>query len=74
MIYDGWGHNLPRDVVTMFTENWFRLYLHPTKPAPAPPAPPKDLKDSVKRTQINSEDHKDVVGGEGPKAGNRPKE
>jgi dienelactone hydrolase len=73
VIYDGWGHNLPRDVVTMFTENWFRLYLHPTNPPPAPPAPPKDLKDSVKRTQINSEDHKDVVGGEQPKSVNRPK-
>lgn len=73
VIYDGWGHNLPRDVVTMFTENWFRLYLHPTKPAPPPPSPPKDLKDSVNRTQINAEDHKDVVGGKQPNTGDRPK-
>jgi len=64
VIYDGFGHNLPRDIIRMYAENWFRLYMHPTKPVPTPPAPPKDLNDSVKGTQINAADHKKVVGAE----------
>jgi dienelactone hydrolase len=64
VIYDGFGHNLPRDIIRMYAENWFHLYMHPTQPPPAPPAPPKDFKDSVDKTQINSANHKDVVGAE----------
>lgn len=62
VIYDGFGHNLPTDVVKMYAEHWFHLYMHPTQPPPAPPQPPKDLKESADRTQINSAAHKDVVG------------
>ena len=64
VIYDGFGHNLPRDIIRMYAENWFHLYMHPTNPAPTPPAPPKDLNESVNGTQINSADHKNVVGAE----------
>ena len=37
VIYEDFGHNLPRDIVKMYAEHWFRLYLHPTKPPPEPP-------------------------------------
>lgn len=62
VIYDGFGHNLPRDIIRMYAEHWFHLYMHPTQPPPVPPDPPKDLKQSVVDTQINAADHKGVVG------------
>ena len=62
VIYEGFGHNLPIDIVRMYAEHWFHLYMHPTNPAPTPPIPPADLKDSADQTQINSTNHKDVVG------------
>ena len=63
VVYEGMSHNLPADAVKMHAEHWFRLYLHPTQPPPAPPAPIKNLEDSTKRTSINAADHKDVIGG-----------
>ena len=36
VIYEDFGHNLPRDTVKMYAEHWFRLYMHPTKPPPRP--------------------------------------
>lgn len=62
VVYDGFSHNLPADVVPMFTENWFRLYLNPTHDAPAPPGAPKDMNESVKRTSITGADHKAITG------------
>ncbi len=62
VIYDGFGHNLPVDVVRMYAEHWFHLYMHPTKPAPRPASAPADPKGSAEQTQINVADHKDVVG------------
>lgn len=62
VIYDGFGHNLPRDIIRMYAESWFHLYMHPTKPAPPVASAPADLKQSVIHTQINSADHKDVTG------------
>ena len=66
VIYDGFGHNLPRDVIRMYAENWFRLYLHPVNPPPPPPGTPSSMDESVKRTQINAADHRDVIGAEKP--------
>jgi hypothetical protein len=37
VVYEGFGHNLPRDVVQMYAEHWFRLYMPPTRPPPGPP-------------------------------------
>jgi hypothetical protein len=65
VVYEGMSHNLPADVVKMHAEHWFRLYMHPTQPPPAPPAPIKSLEDSTKRTSINAAEHKDVIGGKG---------
>jgi hypothetical protein len=48
--------------VKMYAEHFFRLYMHPTNPPPPPPDYVKDLQQSVTKTQINSADHKDVVG------------
>lgn len=62
VIYDGFGHNLPRDIIRMYAEHWFHLYMHPTRPAPTPPQAPKSLKQSVDQTQINAAPHKGVVG------------
>lgn len=62
VVYEGFGHNLPRDIIKMYTEHWFHLWMHPTNPPPAPPDPPKDLKESADKTQINSTGHDKVVG------------
>jgi hypothetical protein len=64
VIYDGFGHNLPRDIIRMYTEHWFHLYMHPVNDPPKPPDPPKDLRQSAERTQINSAGHDEVVGAE----------
>ena len=37
--YEGFGHNLPPDVVRDYAERWFRLYLHPLDPPAGPPVP-----------------------------------
>lgn len=63
VIYEGFGHNLPRDIIKMYTEHWFHLYLHPTEPPPPPPTAPANLDESVRRTQINAAKHREVVGG-----------
>lgn len=62
VIYDGFSHNLPIDIVQMYIEHWFHLYMHPTEEPPEPAAPPKDIQESVTRTQINATDHKDIIG------------
>lgn len=61
VIYDGFGHNLPADLVQMHAEHWFRLYMHPKNPPPTPEGKPASLSESVKKTQINSADHKDLI-------------
>jgi dienelactone hydrolase len=63
VVYHGFGHNLPADVVRMYTENWFHLYMHPTKDAPEPAGKPRTMDESVSRTQINAASHKGVVTG-----------
>ena len=62
VVYAGFSHNLPRDVVQLYAEHWFSLYLNPTQPPPSPTAEPATLADSVVATQINAADHRDVVG------------
>ena len=61
VIYDGCGHNLPRDIIKMYAEHWFHLYLHPTNPPP-PPQEAANLNESVTKTKVNSADHKDITG------------
>jgi dienelactone hydrolase len=62
VVYEGFGHNLPADVVKLYAEHWFRLYMHPTRSPPLPLAEAASLQESARRTQINTTDHKDVVG------------
>jgi dienelactone hydrolase len=62
VIYEGFGHNLPADVVKMYAEHWFHLYMHPTQPPPPVPEKPRTLRESAKQTQINAAEHKDVAG------------
>ena len=66
VVYEGFGHNLPRDVVKMYAEHWFHLYLSPTKDPPAPErvTTMPSLTESVKQTQINSSGHDKVIGAE----------
>ena len=47
VVYDGFGHNLPVDVVKMYAESWFHLYMHPTRPVPVAASAPADLKQSA---------------------------
>jgi dienelactone hydrolase len=61
VVYESFGHNLPADVVKMYAEHWFRLYMHPIRPPPQTPAAPSTLPDSVVRTQIHAADHKKVL-------------
>ncbi|MEO6150723.1 MAG: hypothetical protein ABIN95_09585 [Mucilaginibacter sp.] len=63
VVYDEYGHNLPRDIVPMYVESWMRLYLHPTNPPPKPLEAAKDLKESVKRSSVTGADHKKVMQG-----------
>ena len=63
VIYEGFGHNLPRDIIRMYAEHWFHLYMDPTNPPPPAPEEAKNLTQSVVNTQINAADHKDVVVG-----------
>jgi len=64
VVYDGFGHNLPSDVVKMYAEAWFRLYMHPTNPPPPPPSVPAGLPEIIENTRTNSAEHRDVVGAE----------
>ncbi|MFO1095207.1 MAG: prolyl oligopeptidase family serine peptidase, partial [Planctomycetaceae bacterium] len=47
VVYEGFGHNLPRDVVQLYTEHWFHRYLHPTRPAPGSEEAAKTLGESA---------------------------
>lgn len=66
VVYENFAHNLPPDVVRMHAEHWFRLYMNPVtlppKPAPEPTDGVKATTESVRRTQINAADHREVVG------------
>ena len=64
LVYEGFGHNLPLDVVQMHAEHWFRLYLHPMRLPPKPSGATGTLEESTRRTQINAADHQKVVGAE----------
>ena len=70
--YEGFGHNLPLDVVRDYAERWFRLYLHPVNPPPAPAAPPRSLAESARQTQINAAPHASVVGADARTAPEKP--
>ncbi len=61
VVYEGYGHNLPRDIIPMYIENWFHLYLNPTNAAPKPEGAAKDLNESVKRTSVTGADHKEIM-------------
>lgn len=63
VIYEGFGHNLPRDVVKLYTEHWFHRYLHPTRPAPGSDSDAKSLGESAERTQINAAPHRRIIEG-----------
>ena len=62
VIYDGFGHNLPRDVIQQYAEHWFRLYLNPTSAPPASASAAANLAESVVRSQINAADHEKLLG------------
>jgi dienelactone hydrolase len=63
VIYEGFGHNLPLDVVKLYTEHWFHRYLHPTRPAPGSELAPKTLEESAERTRINAAPQRGVIDG-----------
>lgn len=60
--YEGFGHNLPIDVVRDYAERWFRLYLHPINPPPGSPPEVRSLAEAARQTQINSAPHAAVMG------------
>ncbi len=62
VVYEGFGHNLPADVVQMHAENWFHLYMNPSRPAPRSENLATNLQESVTRSQINATDHRQIVG------------
>ena len=62
IVYEGFGHNLPADIVQTHAEQWFHLYMNPATAAPVTPAPPANLRQSVARSQINATDHRQIVG------------
>jgi dienelactone hydrolase len=64
VVYEGFGHNLPIDIIRMYAEHWFHLYMHPTDPPPRPAKEAANLPEGVRRTQINATDHKKIIGAE----------
>jgi dienelactone hydrolase len=62
VVYEGFGHNLPVDVVRLYAEHWFHLYMSPTDAAPRSAPAPATLEQSVVRSQINAADHQQVMG------------
>ncbi len=72
VVYEGFGHNLPPDVVKLHVEHWFRLYMHPTRPAPAPAVGPGSLPESAERTRINAAPQRSATGAEPAAPGSPP--
>ena len=66
VVYEGFGHNLPADVVRLYAEHWFHLYLNPTGDPPRPAPAPANLEQSVIRSQINAADHRKIIGAVAP--------
>jgi dienelactone hydrolase len=66
VIYEGFGHNLPQDVVRLYAEHWFHLYMSPSNAPPESARGPLTLEQSVARSQVNAADHKQIVGATGP--------
>src|ERR1035437_1015498 len=62
VVYECFGHNLPVDVVRLYAEHWFHLYMSPTDAAPRSAPAPATLEQSVVRSQINAADHQQVMG------------
>jgi dienelactone hydrolase len=65
VVYDGFGHNLPADVVRLYAEHWFHLYMNPIGAPPSSAQVPANLEQSVVRSQINAADHREIVGADG---------
>jgi dienelactone hydrolase len=66
VVYEGFGHNLPADVVRLYAEHWFHLYMSPTDPPPRSAQAPANLQQSVVRSQINATDHQKILGAVAP--------
>ncbi len=62
VVYEGYGHNLPADVVRLYAEHWFRSYMHPVRAQPLPKSQVLDLKESARRTQLGAGDPKSALG------------
>jgi dienelactone hydrolase len=62
VVYEGFGHNLPLDVVRLHAEHWFHLYMNPATEAPRSAPAPTNLDQSVMRSQINASDHQTILG------------
>ena len=65
VVYEGFGHNLPADVVRLYAEHWFHLYMNPTGALPRSAEAPANLELSIVRSQINTADHRNIVGAVG---------
>src|ERR1035437_7488811 len=69
VFYEGFGHTLPADVVRLYAEHWFHLYMNPTAAPPYSAQAPASLEQSVVRSQINAANHQSIVGAVGPTNG-----
>ncbi|MGZ5566711.1 MAG: alpha/beta hydrolase family protein [Limisphaerales bacterium] len=61
VIYEGFGHNLPADIVQMYIEHWCHLYLNPTNATPLPQGAATNLQESAARTSITGSDHRSIM-------------
>jgi hypothetical protein len=68
VVYEGFGHNLPTDVVRLYAEHWFRLYMSPAGSAPAVAEAVTNLDEGVIRSQINAAEHRKLMGASGEKS------
>jgi dienelactone hydrolase len=66
VVYDGMGHNLPRDVVRLYAEHWFRLYLTPSAVPSSATIRPTTLSESTRRTALTPTPHENLIGAAQP--------
>jgi len=50
VMYEGMGHNLPQDLIKLYAEHWFHLYLPVNQPNPKPAPPTPELPEPAEPT------------------------
>lgn len=66
VVYDGMGHNLPRDVVRLYAEHWFGLYLSRSAVPASATVRSTTLSESTRQTALTPTPHENLIGAAPP--------